>query len=544
MDKGLMHNELRNSLSTKKLPAAALVCGATFACSTALAAPAYVSSVIEPEAEIRGQHHAELNGDGLQDLLLSVWSEQRGRELLVYLQGSNGQFPGKPSQRIEIKSDIVAYGLADLRDEAGEELIFLTRSAAYSYSTRKDSYTGNLEKLVDWAMLATVPEKQSIDFAGRFEDYNGDGFIDILLPGPEHYAVFYGDEQGDFGSATALPKPYHDLQLSARSNTGFNFTNEAGLRFVIETPSAFEGLFPEPDEHREEEGSAYSRFTDTGRILDVEQWLASVTAARINADNLPDFIFLDHAEGKTGGKEDARRFNVLYQNAKGKVGPEIDWQSTLAASGQILVADYNADGLDDVLVVEPNGSDQTNLRFFTNRGGEFNFQQANQVLRFSGYEVEAQFQDLTGDGVPELIVSHYSLAAVDALRSGSMLRTTLIYASNPEASEGGGAVFSQRPSTKVEDKFSASSVKGLAERMHFSADVTGDGRKEALALDGDGALVAKSIADNLQIGTEPAWRFVPLQLIQTVLPANLNNDSSTDFLLRHQKALTVLVSQP
>ena len=41
---------------------------------------------IFPEAELRSRWTADVNGDGLGDLVLGVWSEVHGRELAIHLQ--------------------------------------------------------------------------------------------------------------------------------------------------------------------------------------------------------------------------------------------------------------------------------------------------------------------------------------------------------------------------------------------------------------------------------------------------------------------------
>ncbi|MGQ9425676.1 FG-GAP repeat domain-containing protein [Gilvimarinus sp. F26214L] len=506
-----------------------------------LAAPQYVASVIEPAQEIRSRAFGDLDGDGRQDLLLQVWSNQRGREILVYRQGEEGQYPGSPSQSIEIKRDIIAFALADLRDEPGEELLFFTRNGAYSFSSHKKSYAGNLKKLFDWELVNTVPETKSLGFLGRLRDYNGDGFVDLLLPGRERYALFRGDENGGFGQAQLFPKPYRDPRRDAQARPDVQVTADNGLSIVVETPSVFAGLFPDRSEEDEFSRRTLGRFGSRHYIMDLQRWLAAVHPARLNGDELQDFVFIDHSQED----EDAeRRFNGVIQSAEG-VKDEADWQQNLKGSGQVIVADFNGDQQDDILSVETRGNNQASLMFFANQGGAFDFKKPDQVMRFSGYEVEPTLQDLNGDGHPELIVSYYSLAAMDAIRSGSMVRTTLIYKGPGASGDGEGArLFDRRPDVKIEDKFSAQSVKGLTERPHFSADVDGDGRVEMTALDDDGALIASAISDDLQIADEPMWRFVPLHLIQSIFPQQLNADESTDLLLTHQNAVTVLVSRP
>ena len=59
------------------------------------------------------------------------------------------------------------FAVADLREEPGEELLFLTRSAIYSYSTLKDGYADNLQKLTDWDLIATVPTSRTLVSLGR-----------------------------------------------------------------------------------------------------------------------------------------------------------------------------------------------------------------------------------------------------------------------------------------------------------------------------------------------------------------------------------------
>lgn len=508
------------------------------------AAPDYQASVIEVEATITDQHFADLDGDGMEDLVIATWSMERGRELLVYVQGANGHFPGKPSQRIEIKKDIVAFAMADLREEPGTELILFSRGAAYSYSSRKEGYAGNLKKLFDWELVATVPERKSLPFFGKLQDYNEDGHVDLLLPGRERYALGFGDGQGGFQSPIELPRPHRDLRRNTDKDIRFDVSFAEGLTFTLNSPSPFDDLLPRR-ESAQAAAESWDRYGRNGSILDIEHWLASVRPARINDDPVSDFVYLDdpeHGEGSEG----AVRFNAIFQLGEGaKRSP--DWQGQFESAGEVLLDDFNGDGLDDVILLNARGSDQTNLLFFANRGGRYEFDTPDQVIRFAGYEVEVALHDLDGDEIPELIVSYYGLAAVEALRSGSMLRTTLIYKGRGATTGGEGGVklwFAQRPSAKLEDRFSADNVRGLVERLNFSVDLDGDSRKDVIALDETGTLVAKSVGKDLQIASEPFWRFVPLHFIQEVIPAQLNRDAVADFLLRHQYSVTVLVSRP
>lgn len=521
-----------NAMVTSCRPPALLLL-TTLSAVSAHGAPSYVSSVIEPREEIHGSVMADFNGDNRQDLLLSVWSEEGGRELLLYMQDENGQFPGSPSQRVEVKSDIVAFAVADLRDEPGEELLFLTRSAVYSYSTRKSGYADNLQKLADWELLNTVPKVRSLDSLGRLADYNNDGHPDLLLPGRESYGLFYGSADG-FAPVQTLPAPYQATDYLDQQDARVSLSLENGLRLVVESPSAFTGLFPSKQELSTFERRSLGRYGSRDYIMDVERRLPGVQTAQISAAEPVDFVFLDHAPPKKPEDEPLRRLNVVYQGAVSKRS----WEGQIPSSGQIFIRDMDGDGKDDALILENQGSKDSRLLLFLNRDGDFNFSTPGQVLRFSGYEVEVELQDLNGDGRSELIVSYYSLGSVDSLRNGAMQRSTLIY---PPAE--GDLIFARRPATRIDERFSADGVKGLAERPHFSADVSGDGHKDWLAVDEQGALVAKAIDKNLQVTTEPFWRFVPVYLVHSVLPGKFGDGAGADFLLLHQNAVTLLVSR-
>lgn len=522
-----------SSCATKTISLNALITAAAFWAATAQAAPSYVASVIEPREEIQDYLLADFDGDGRQDLLLPVWSESAGRELLIYLQDAEGRFPGAPSRRVEVKSDIVAFAVADLREEPGEELLFLTRSAIYSYSTLKDGYADNLQKLTDWDLIATVPTSRTLVSLGRLSDYNNDGHPDLLLPGQGSYGLFYGSADG-FAPVQRLPRPHHNSAYASRQASQLRLSLENGLQLVVESPSAFSSLFPSSQELSETERRSLGRYGSAHYIMDVERWLPSVQAVQISDGDRADFVFVDHAVPEKPEDEPRQRLNVVRQNDVSQRA----WHGLIPLSGEIFFADLNADGRDDLMILDHQGSNDSRLSLFLNREGTFDFSSADQVLRFSGYEVEVEARDLDGDSRPELIVSYYSLGSVDSLRSGAMQRSTLIY---PPAE--GDLIFARRPASRVDERFSADGVKGLAERPHFSADVSGNGRKDWLAVDEQGALIAKTIDTNFQVGATPFWRFVPTYLVYSIVPGDFGNGASADFLLVHQNAVTVLVSR-
>ena len=93
----------------------------------------------------------DMNGDGNKDLIYSHYDPVLGRELWIHHQNNDGTFSANP-QRIEIKTEIIGAGFADLRKDPGKEIILLAGSGVFSLSTAINGYAGNLEHLIDWEL--------------------------------------------------------------------------------------------------------------------------------------------------------------------------------------------------------------------------------------------------------------------------------------------------------------------------------------------------------------------------------------------------------
>ena len=128
----------------------------------------FISSEIDTGDNRQGYWAADMNGDLLGDILIASWSESGGREFLIYTQEENGKFSNSPWRRIEIKKDIIAFALADLRPEPGSELLFFTASACYSLSCAIQGYADNLRKLFEWELIKSVPDKSDRSITCRW----------------------------------------------------------------------------------------------------------------------------------------------------------------------------------------------------------------------------------------------------------------------------------------------------------------------------------------------------------------------------------------
>jgi hypothetical protein len=265
-----------------------------------------------------------------------------------------------------------------------------------------------------------------------------------------------------------------------------------------------------------------------------EQWMPTAILGKIDDDELLDIIYLNVGEDGLG------QLNIHYQNAESGFNDKPDWLGSLNTDGNLQLVDMNQDQRMDLLRLNGEGND-SDARFFLNREGGFNLDQPDQIMRFSGYDVQLNFINLHPESSPVLNVSYYTIPVVDAIRNASIHRTQLMYGSeNAEP----GQVVNRRPDSSLEESFSAANVRSLVQQMSLQYDVDGDGSRDAMYITENGTLAAKRIESDLGIADEPFWEYVSARSVFEFEVLALNEDSHPDLILRHGTSTTILVAAP
>jgi hypothetical protein len=473
----------------------------------------------------------DLNGDGRLDFIVSHWQQNLGRELLIHFQLEDGRFSPTP-RSIEIKTEIIAVGFADLRAEPGKELVLLANNGVFSLSPAVDGYAGNLKPLFEWKLIADIPDPDRVQFFEGIEDLNGDGFVDIVMPGEKTFGVFAGGPNETFELVAEFSTINLELEPASRPvrgdnlTTNLNINSRDGIKLEVRStrPSPYLG-FVEDWKLREEAEDD---------LLQAENWMPSISLADMNADQLTDIIFLNV------GLDIRGQVNVLFQQADGQFPGTPDWQGSIDTRGDLSLVDLDGDQMMDMVKLTGDGN-EWDAFLYKNKGGSFDFDEPDQVMRFSGYDVDLNFVDLDMDGRPELNVSFYTIDIVDAIRNTSIVRTQLLYRNE---ATGTGQIFARRPQSRLEESFSASNVRSLAEQMSLRFDIDNDAAIDAIYIADDGTLAAKHIDAALNIASEPFWQFVPSRTIIGFTVRHLNSDDIPDLVLRHGSAVTLLVGTP
>lgn len=471
----------------------------------------------------------DMNGDGLQDLVFSHFDQVSGRELHILKQRSDGSFSSQP-QRIEIKKEIIAIGFADLRSDPGTELLLFASSGVFSLSSALEGYAGNLKPLLQWDLIATVPNSEQVLFLSNSLDINNDGYLDLLLPGKESYGLFVGGpDEGfslvsEFGTVSENVSSQNLRRTGVDANLGINAEDGVSLKFEIESQSFFNDFVEQWGGEK----------TDQETLLRSESWMPNAMLMQLNNDSLLDAIYLNQ------GPDGLGQLNIHFQKLGSGFNENPDWQGSIDARGDLQLTDVDGDDVADLVKIKGDGNNW-DASIYRNSNGNFDLAQPNQVMRFSGYDLRLNFVLLSSGEKPILSANYYTIPVVDAIRNASLNRTQLLFNYDEENA---AQLFNRRPNAKLEETFSAANVRGLSEQLSLNFDVDGDGNRDALYITENGTIAAKAINADLSIADDPFWEYVAANTVFEFEVLNLNEDSLPDLILKHGNTSTVLVALP
>ena len=504
----------------------------TLLSSIASAQSNYVAFELERENNWERQLAFEdLNGDGLQDIIHANYQTGIGRELHIFHQQADGSF-STTAQRIEIKTEIIAVAFADLRPLPGNELLLISNSGVFSLSSALEGYGGNIKQLLEWELIAAVPDLEKVQFIAKPQDIDNDGEIDLLLPGDGVYGLFKGRGNEVFELASTLSVDNRSLSAAQRGRNkpdmdariGINAEEGVVIELNVESGSYFDGFVEHRDSNKE----------PTNSLLRAENWMPTAITAQLNADSLVDIAYINQGEDGLG------QLNFHFQDAQKGFNSEADWSGSIDTRGDMQLVDADNDKLLDLIRISGEGNDRS-ASFYRNQNGSFDLEKPNQVMRFSGYDVRLNIIPLQQGSAPLLNVSYYTIPVVDAIRNASINRSQLLFGSdNAEENQ----FFNRRPNSRLDESFSAANVRGLSEHMSLHYDIDGDGRKDALYVTQNGTLAAKRIDEELTIESQPFWEYVSPKTVFEFQVLQLNQDSKPDLLLRHGTTTTLLVATP
>lgn len=428
---------------------------------------------------------ADVDGDGLTDLGIArregAAAAKGKRRLAVHLQRKDGApFVAAPDREFELSDDVVAAGFADF-DAAhpGAELLLITPRVIASLAAPDASPKplGQIELL-----FQPGHDRQLGDAQAWLRDLDGDGLCDVLLPEPNGYRA--GLQRRSEAGTTLLLDP---LRLPPRPEaTTPSLRARADMRRGERVTIRLDG--DEPQLPLLAANAACPR----PRVIDFD------------GDGRLDVVALDRP-----------RLSVFAPNADRRFGAVTFLDVKDAAPARLIepgffaeLCDFDADRKPELVLCRTEASEgqgyQTSVDILPHP-----FERARSHLRLQGLVALPQFDDVDGDGTPDLTVGSLRTDSMAALQGSSEdieAQLTVFLTRNGKPKLPAALAWRTMVSPRT-----ARSQRAVT--ANFVGDVDGDGVNDLLFQDADRSVQvwkATRRGDSLQL--TPFW--------QTKLPEN------------------------
>ncbi|QDU83001.1 FG-GAP repeat protein [Planctomycetes bacterium Pla163] len=502
----------------------------------------YVDASMTFEGELLGVEFVELDPAAGRELVTVRLRDDGRRQLRVHVQDGRG-YRAEPLHEVDILEDVIAYGFADVRAEAGRELILVTRTGAWSYSLTKRGYRGNIERLVDAPLLLDVPSPRALPFWPYvLEAPGGDR---LLLPEREGFAVYgpraaTGDDED--GAAyeriarfAAFEVPEAAGGAATRDRRGSAGADEEGVAFVL-LGGARGPLLPE--------------FEGGGSLLSDTKGYAAPALADVNGDGAADLVLLTEG-GLQVHLSRAGRFTA--QPDRVEAFPDYLSGSEEEQSPRLRLVDLDGDGDPDVLATierEADGFADSDVRvlLLINDGRRLLPEKPNQVMRFETASLRIDVVDANADGRPDLSMRKFNLPTLmDAVTGLEFSLTYLVYFGEKARDR----VVARKPALKQTQTFDENGVAEVIKFRRFELDCSGDGRPDLVEIDLSGRIAIRRLVfdsgffsgDTWELERDPWKRFDTRGDVRQLDVLDLNGDGLADIASRSDDALTLFMSR-
>lgn len=483
----------------------------------------YVDASLDLGGSLLSWRFLDLEPDGSPELFLAVRTASGERELRVHrLRGD--RLEPVPETTIAILDDVIAWGLADVREESGRELVFLTRAGAWSYSTTLPGYADNVRRLVHAPLVYDMPDPRALPhWAYVLPSPEGDS---ILLPGRDGYSIWGpgpGEREGD-GEALYEPRAHFAAAV-------FEPQSDSQRRRA----PAFIRLESSPFLRSDRRGSRI--------LLESDFRYRAPALVDLDADDFLDLVTFDgvrltiHRGGPDGPPALPTRVEQLPEELTGD--DELD----------LTLLDWDGDGVLDLLAQvteDVDGLENALQRLIFYRGTPERLlaDEPTQVLRFEAAVLIADFADVDGDGRIDLGLRKLELPSIVGTVAG--LEFTFSYLVFPGERRG----FARRPMMRQDETYDEDTVVELAANRELVLDCNGDGFADLVEIDLNGDIAIRRLQkeSSLLRGTRweveaAPWKRFPLDgSIESLHVEDLNGDGLGDIVSAGGTRLNVLLS--
>lgn len=415
------------------------------------ASSARVAAAESVRLEVDGRADAvrfvDVDGDGDLDALVSYArpgddSFDRGVALFVRREAGACGFGGAPAAEVGVASDALFVDAADLDRDGRAELLVLDVAGLARHAVVERAFAPP-ERVLEVPSFFRATAGPDLPFVDLAKDLDGDGREDLLLPGRDGYVFFRATAGGHEGPHALVSESSHGL--STGPNDAFRLTS----RLARPTPIDWDG-----------DGVG-------DLLLSFDNQLLRVALGR-SGDPAPAEVLLD--------------LTSLFDGGKAAAGGLVSHDGRL----RDIDGDGRCDLLFAQRVARPgltNAATTRNVLFLADDLTRGRIPKARQVLRTEGVTSPPRLFDLDRDGALDLVVTSVRTDVASKLRESmtDMAQVTFfVFRFEPDRKR-----FSDAPvfSTTLAVPADVLLDVGAYGWVTFKADYDGDGRPDLATYD-------------------------------------------------------------